>query len=148
MTTETREIIQRLKCCVEKSGLTYVELEKVTGIAKSSLQRYVSGTTKKIPIESIKSIANAVGVSPAYIMGWDEENKKTKPTFSLSDEDVFSSLKVSDNSSSIKNLPSTFTHKEKKLLDNYKSLNNVGKEKLLDYADDLVVNDKYKNENK
>lgn len=76
MTPETREIIKRLKECVEKSNLTYLELEKRTGIAKSSLQRYVSGTTKKIPVDSIQIIAKAIGVSPEYILGWDESNAK------------------------------------------------------------------------
>lgn len=74
MTPETKEIIKRLKECVEKSNLTYLELEKRTGIAKSSLQRYVSGTTKKIPVDSIQIIAKAIGVSPEYILGWDESN--------------------------------------------------------------------------
>ena len=35
MTTELQEIIKRLKESIEKSGLSYVELEKRTGIAKS-----------------------------------------------------------------------------------------------------------------
>ena len=47
MGTEIQGIVQRLKESIEKSGLSYVELEKKTGIAKSSIQRYASGTTKK-----------------------------------------------------------------------------------------------------
>lgn len=74
MTPETKGIIKRLKECVEKSNLTYLELEKRTGIAKSSLQRYVSGTTKKIPVDSIQIIAKEIGVSPEYILGWDQSN--------------------------------------------------------------------------
>lgn len=75
MECEINDIIERLKNSVEKSGMTYVELEKATNIAKSSLQRYVSGTTKKIPIDAIQTIANAIGVSPAYLMGWTNFNK-------------------------------------------------------------------------
>lgn len=75
MALEIKEIIKRLKECVENSNLTYVELEKRTGIAKSSIQRYVSGVTKKIPVDSIQAIANAVGVSPKYILGWDNNTE-------------------------------------------------------------------------
>jgi repressor LexA len=70
MTAESKEIIKRLKECIENSGLTYLELEKRTGIAKSSLQRYANGVTKKIPVDSIQTIAVAIGVAPEYILGW------------------------------------------------------------------------------
>ena len=71
MSNEVKGIINRLKEVIENSGLSYAELEKKTGIAKSSIQRYASGTTKKIPIDAVQVIAKAVGVSAAYIMGWE-----------------------------------------------------------------------------
>lgn len=77
MSTEIKGIIKRLRECVENSKLSYVELEKRTNIAKSSIQRYVSGSTKKIPIDAVQSIAKAVGVSPEYILGWDKQQQDT-----------------------------------------------------------------------
>ena len=71
MTNELQGIVNRLKESIDKSGLSYVELERITKIAKSSIQRYASGSTKKIPIDAIQAIASAVGVSAAYIMGWE-----------------------------------------------------------------------------
>ncbi len=71
MAPDIQGIIYRLKSSIEASGLSYVELESKTGIAKSSIQRYASGTTKKIPIDAIQAIAKAVGVPAAYIMGWE-----------------------------------------------------------------------------
>lgn len=73
MSTEISAIIKRLQECIKNSEFSYVELEKKTGIAKSSIQRYVSGSTKKIPIDAIQAIAEAVGVTPEYILGWDKE---------------------------------------------------------------------------
>lgn len=66
-------IINRLKKAVENSQFSYVELEKITGIPKSTIQRYANGKTKKIPVDAIQSIAKAVNVSDAYIMGWSDE---------------------------------------------------------------------------
>lgn len=66
----------RIKESIEKSGYSYADLEKVTGISKSSLQRYATGETKKIPIDCIEKIATATGTSAKYLMGW-EENKNT-----------------------------------------------------------------------
>ena len=66
------EQANRLLKAILDSQLTYVELEKKTGIAKSSIQRYASGTTTKIPIDAVKLIADATNSSAAWIMGWDE----------------------------------------------------------------------------
>jgi repressor LexA len=71
MIDELQGIVNRLKESIDKSGLSYVELERITKISKSSIQRYASGATKKIPIDAIQAIASAVGVSAAYIMGWE-----------------------------------------------------------------------------
>lgn len=68
------EILDRLKFVIETAGLSYAELEKKTGIAKSSLQRYVSGTTKKIPIDAINAIAFATNIPSVWIMGCDKDN--------------------------------------------------------------------------
>ena len=64
----------RIKALVESSGKSYQELEKITGIKKSSLQRYASGVTTKIPLDAIEKLAKAFNVSQEYILGW-EENK-------------------------------------------------------------------------
>ena len=71
------ERIKRLRQAIEQSGLTYAELGEKTGIAKSSIQRYATGETKKIPIDSIEAIAKAINVSPKYLMCWDDEAVKT-----------------------------------------------------------------------
>ena len=60
----------RIAEAIEKSGLTYAELERLTGISKSSLQRYATGGTKKVPIDSIESIAKATHTDKSYLMGW------------------------------------------------------------------------------
>lgn len=66
---------ERIKLLVEQSGLSYQELEKTTGIKKSSLQRYASGATAKIPLDVIERLAKAFNVSQEYLMGWKEDKK-------------------------------------------------------------------------
>ena len=60
-------------------------MEKATGIAKSSLQRYASGITTKIPLTAIEKLAETFEVSPAYIMGWDEAEEKPAEQDELSE---------------------------------------------------------------
>lgn len=66
------ERAKRISEAIEKSGLSYPELERATGISKSSLQRYATGVTKKIPIDCIERIADATNSDARYLMGWEE----------------------------------------------------------------------------
>jgi transcriptional regulator with XRE-family HTH domain len=65
---------ERIKALIDNSGLSYQELEKVTGIKKSSLQRYANGVTTKIPLDVIEKLSIAFHVSQEYLMGWEEKN--------------------------------------------------------------------------
>ena len=67
---------ERIKTLIEQSGRSYQELEKSTGIKKSSLQRYASGVTAKIPLDVIEKLSEFFNVSQEYLMGWTEETKK------------------------------------------------------------------------
>ena len=74
---------ERIKALVDGSELSYQELEKLTGIKKSSLQRYASGATTKIPLDVIEKLSVAFNVSQEYLMGWDEkENSPIEPQLS------------------------------------------------------------------
>lgn len=68
---------ERIKQLIEESDKSYQELEKATGIKKSSLQRYATGVTTKIPLDVIEKLSIAFNVSQEYLMGWDK--KETSP---------------------------------------------------------------------
>ena len=90
------EVIKRLKECIEQSGYTYEQLEKKTGISRSSLQRYANGITSKIPIDAVQTIAEALGVRAEYILGWDDTPPTTEETiikllkaqYALNEQDI------------------------------------------------------------
>ena len=71
---------ERIKSLIEASGRSYQELEITTGIKKSSLQRYASGATAKIPLDVIEKLSKAFNVSQEYLMGWTENIKKEEKT--------------------------------------------------------------------
>lgn len=66
------DIAKRLLETIQKRQMTYGDLATKTGIAKSAIQRYATGETKKIPLPRLEALADALGVSAAYLMGWDE----------------------------------------------------------------------------
>lgn len=71
---------ERIKSLIEESRKSYQELEKITGIKKSSLQRYASGVTAKIPLDVIEKLSKAFNVSQEYLMGWDDGAKENSPS--------------------------------------------------------------------
>ena len=72
---ELTELITRLKNQRIKLGYSYQDLANITNISKSTLQRYETGFIKKVPITQIDILAKALGVSPAYLMGWDKSSQ-------------------------------------------------------------------------
>lgn len=62
---------KRLRDLIEKSEYSYEQLETLSGVKKSSLQRYASGRTVKIPVDAIEKVAPFLGASASQIMGWD-----------------------------------------------------------------------------
>lgn len=71
-TNDNEETAERMKNAIDKSGLTLYELQDMTKISKSAIQRYISGTTDKIPFSAIEKIAKAIGISPISLVGWQE----------------------------------------------------------------------------
>ena len=71
---------ERIKLLIEQSGKSYQDLETITGIKKSSLQRYASGATAKIPLTVIEKLSKAFNVSQEYLMGWSETTQNKSPS--------------------------------------------------------------------
>ena len=78
------EISKRLQQFYEQSGLSYADLALRTGVPKSALQRYISGTTEKIPMDRLEKLAYALDTTPQVLMGWQhDENSDIPPGFLL-----------------------------------------------------------------
>ncbi|MDM7465576.1 helix-turn-helix domain-containing protein [Staphylococcus warneri] len=66
---------KRMKQSREKQGMTLAELGRKIGKTEATVQRYESGNIKNLKNDTIESIANALNVNPAYLMGWiDQDN--------------------------------------------------------------------------
>ncbi len=66
----------RISKAIRDKGISFAELEHITGVSKSALQRYAAGETKKIPIDVIEKVAAATGVSTRYLMGWEDSDEQ------------------------------------------------------------------------
>lgn len=62
------ENIKRLR---NEQNLTLEEVGKRTGTTKQTIKRYEDGEISTIPYDRIIALAKCFGVSPGYIMGWE-----------------------------------------------------------------------------
>jgi len=70
-------VSDRIFAQMKTMGLSYGELAAATGLAKSAVHRYATGQTDKVPTEAVEKIAHALGVTPSFLMGWEEERPHT-----------------------------------------------------------------------
>lgn len=75
-------IMERLALAFKRSGMSYAEFEKATGISKATLQRYVTGKTEKIPMDALEKMAIALDVRASYLMGWEDNPTRVPPSSS------------------------------------------------------------------
>ena len=86
-----------IRSAMEAQNLSYRDLEKLTGISASVIQRYVSGETNKMSIDYLESIAKALHVSAPWLLGWEEVKKNNDALSDIiiraqKDEDFFAAL--------------------------------------------------------
>lgn len=79
-----------LKSRREELGLTLEDIGTAVGVAKGTVQRWEAGIIKNLKRDKIGKLAKILKVSPAYLMGWDEEldEKYNEPNIVDDDEVV------------------------------------------------------------
>lgn len=65
-----KEIARRLKERREALGYSFQQLAELTGMSKSTLQRYESGAIKNIPLARLEALTTALQTTPEQLLGW------------------------------------------------------------------------------
>lgn len=113
------EFNEKIKALRLARNATLEEIGHAVGVSKATVFRWESGEIANLRRDKIYKLAKALGVSPSYLMGWDDDSSPRPPAENVPDPN------------------------ESHLIQLYRSLNLEGQEKLLDYADDLVASGKY-----
>lgn len=70
---------ERIKSLREVRKITQSELAEAANTTKQNIYKYENGIITNIPSDKIELLAKFFHVSPAYIMGWDEEKWRIDP---------------------------------------------------------------------
>ena len=64
---------KRMKETRTQKGITLKEIAEAIGVKEATVQRYESGNgIKTVPYETVVGIAETLGVSPSYLLGWEK----------------------------------------------------------------------------
>lgn len=113
---------ERIKNRRKELGMSAEDVAAIIGTSPATIYRYESNYITKMGVDKLTPIADALRVSEAYLMGWT-----SNPDWQPEPE-----------------APAGIAGDEQVLLGFYRELNDEGKEKLVDYADDLCSSGKYK----
>ncbi len=75
MSTDIGGKIKKLR---SKQGLTLEQVANIVGVGKSTVAKWENGRITNMKRDKISKLAEALRVSPTYLMGWEDESENTK----------------------------------------------------------------------
>ena len=70
----------RIRQVRQEQDVTQQELADYIGVSKQAVYKYENNIVTNIPTDKVDAIAKRLKVSPAYLMGWEEQPEPNKPT--------------------------------------------------------------------
>ena len=111
----------KIKYLRSLTGMSQEELGRRVGLQRAAINKYEKGTVENIPIKTIENIAKVFDVSPNFIVGWKDTNSNP----------------LSAETKVIESVQRFYGKDAVELLEVYSTLNNVGKERIYQYCQDM-----------
>lgn len=121
-------------------GLTLEELGNKVGVGASTVRKWETNFIKDMKSDKVQKVAEALNVSPAYLMGWDE-NQNVNIEQVHTNNGLIGQANASVYFGS-KNEPQELSKEESELIRIYRALNVKNRLKLLTTAIDLEDSEK------
>lgn len=71
----SKTIGERIKTAREAKGMSQEDLGKAFGATKQTVYKYETGIITNIPLDNLEKMAIALGVSSAYLAGWENTDE-------------------------------------------------------------------------
>ncbi len=122
----------RLIKAMEVRNMKAAELSRISGLSKPRISQYVNGTYEAKQ-QALYSLAKALNVSEAWLMGYDTDMEKNQDEKLLGEEVEL-----------IEKLQSLYGKSAVKILELFVELNEQGQEKAINNLADLTLIEQYK----
>ena len=70
---------ERIRAARETKQMTLEELGAACGVNKQTIFKYERGIITNIPLDKLERIAEVLGTTPAWLMGWEESAAPIEP---------------------------------------------------------------------
>ncbi len=87
---------QKIKDLRQERGLTLEQVANVVGVGKSTVRKWETGMIANMKRDKIAALAQALGTTPAYLMGWQDEDEDEENPHELKLVTAFDKLSVDD----------------------------------------------------
>ena len=121
---------ERIRVLRKQHKMSMEELGSKLGVGKSAILKYEKGQVENLPRSTIEKMAVLFGVSPSYLMCFDEWDKNSEQ---LSDEVVL-----------IERIQAKWGKDMIRVMQNYYELNADGQSTLLNISESLCELSKFK----
>ena len=78
------DMARKIKQLRQEQDLTLEQVAQVVGVGKSTVRKWETGMIANMKRDKIADLAKALHTTPAYLMGWDDE-EETPPTLTKDD---------------------------------------------------------------
>ncbi len=69
----------KIRTLRHEKGLTLEQVAEVVGVGKSTVRKWETGMIANMRRDKIADLAKALGTTPAYLMGWEEQEENELP---------------------------------------------------------------------
>lgn len=73
---KSEDMARKIKELRKEKGLTLEQVANIVGVGKSTVRKWETGMIANMRRDKIAALAKALGTTPVYLMGWEEEQKK------------------------------------------------------------------------
>ena len=70
------DMSRRIKELRMARNMTLEDVAKIVGVGKSTVRKWETGMIENMKRDKIAALAKALGTTPIFLMGWEEEQKK------------------------------------------------------------------------
>lgn len=74
---------ERIKKVREEKNISVDKLAELIGKNRATIYRYESNEIEKLPTSVLEPLCKALGTTPAYIMGWTQENDSLENIYNI-----------------------------------------------------------------
>lgn len=79
------ELSQKIKELRLKNGMTLEQVGDIVGVGKSTVRKWETGMIANMRRDKIALLAKALGTTPQYLMGWQEDKKSSPDDMKLTE---------------------------------------------------------------